>query len=68
MNIKIDEISDQKNNHSDIKEIETKETLLKENHEAVKENITEENQSHTKTRRQVKQEKSFTLIPVLKPP
>ena len=37
------EISDQKNNHSDIKEIETKETLLKENHEAVKENVTEEN-------------------------
>ena len=42
------EALNQKNNHSDIKEIETKETLLKENHEAVKENITEKNQSYAK--------------------
>ena len=44
------EISDQKNNHSDIKEIETKEALFSENHEAVKENVTQENQSHTKNK------------------
>ena len=44
------EIPDQKNNHSDIKEIETKEALLKESHKAVKENVTEEKQLHTQNK------------------
>ena len=44
------EIPDQKNNRSDIKEIETKDTLLKENNEAVKENVIQENQSHIKNK------------------
>ena len=42
------EALNQENNRSDIKEIETKDTLLKENHEAVKGNVIEEKQSHIK--------------------